>query len=271
MKDSDSIARQQLEDLATLGIDHDGPIVYQKDRTGIYEDALVRLGDLVYECFCSRKDITEAAQAPHGVVPKYPGTCRDLSESQKASLRKLRPPSLRINACSAPECIADQLLGSYADTVDDFVVRRADGVFAYNFAVVVDDGLQDVDQVVRGADLLDSSPRQAWLASQLGFRVPEYLHVPLVIGLDNTRLAKREKAVSLAQLHQQGISTTDLLSMLAASLGLASAGEKVTVAMLIDRFDPAKLPREPWQFTQLLAPGKHDVDQEDHRGTLRDS
>ena len=244
--DADQITARQLADLAELGLDHDGQILRQSQRSTVYEQAFAQLGPLVYECFCSRKDVAEATQAPHGSTPRYPGTCRNLSRAERERRRRVRPPAWRINAGAATCTVTDLLHGPYTVRVDDFVLRRADGVFAYNFAVVVDDGLQGVDQVVRGDDLLESAPRQAWLAAQLGFAVPSYLHVPLVHALDGTRLAKRDQAISLARLHQLGVNTAEVLTQLAASLGLAEAGTPVTLSDLVERFNPIELPRQPW-------------------------
>lgn len=132
--------------------------------------------------------------------------------------------------------------------VDDFVLRRNDGTPAYNLAVVVDDAESGVDQVVRGEDLLDSSPRQAWLADQLGVDPPTYAHVPLVLNRDRKRLAKRDGAVTLTQLAAQGVSPAQVMSRIAISLGDAAEGEPVTVHDLASRFDPDRLPREPWVY-----------------------
>jgi glutamyl-tRNA synthetase len=246
MKDADQITCNQLRDLTDLGLTHDGPILRQQDRSLVYEQALSRLEPLIYECYCSRKDILEASTAPHGTLPRYPGTCRNLSTHERTALRRERPPALRINASSTVVGVTDLLHGHHSDEVDDFVVRRADGVFSYTFAVVVDDGLQFVDQVVRGDDLLESAPRQAWLATQLGFTPPEYLHVPLVYSGDGTRMAKRDKAVSLGRLRKKGISTQVILNHLAQSLNLATEDESVGLDQLVDRFDPVVLPKEPW-------------------------
>lgn len=248
LPDADAIAERQLADLAALGLRHDGPVIHQKDRTKLYEQALSELTGLVYECFCSRKDVWEATRAPHGTTPRYPGTCRDLSESEKAARRARRTPAWRVDTAGVSSTITDLVHGRYTAPVDDFVVRRADGVFSYNFAVVVDDGLQGIDQVVRGDDLLASAPRQAWLAARLGFPVPAYLHVPLVEAPDGTRLAKRDAAVSLATLTQAGVTIPDILTRLARSLNLARDNESVTLGQLVDRFDPAKLPRAPWRI-----------------------
>ncbi|MCL2735917.1 MAG: tRNA glutamyl-Q(34) synthetase GluQRS [Propionibacteriaceae bacterium] len=246
LSDAQRITEGQLTDLARIGMTWDGPVVHQRDRQDVYEQALARLGDRVYECFCSRKDVAEATRAPHGTTPVYPGTCRGLSSAEKDRLRAVRPPCLRVDAQAAHQSVTDLLSGPHTGVVDDFVVRRADGVFAYNFAVVVDDCAQGVDQVVRGDDLLDSSPRQAWLATLLGFTPPTYLHVPLVHSPDGSRLAKRDHALSLSRLRAAGISTAQVLSHLAASLNLAEEGDQVALADLVDRFDPALLPRDPW-------------------------
>jgi len=246
LPEADAIAARHLADLATLGLVPDGAVVRQSGRTALYEAAFDRLDGAVYECFCSRKDVAEATRAPHGTTPRYPGTCRSLGEAAKAELRRTRPPAWRVDARAVTVTVTDRLHGPYTGVVDDFVVRRADGVFAYNFAVVVDDGLQGVDQVVRGDDLLESAPRQAWLAGRLGFTVPEYLHVPLVLAPDGTRLAKRDRAGSLAGLAAAGLDAGTVLAHLAASLGLAAAGEAVTLAGLTARFDPARLPLRPW-------------------------
>jgi len=246
LPDAVAVANRQLADLARLGLTHDRAVVRQHARTPLYEQAFARLDGLVYECFCSRKDVAQATRAPHGATPHYPGTCRDLTEPEKARLRHVRPPSWRVNAQALPWTINDALHGSYSAVVDDFVIRRADGVFAYNFAVVVDDGLQGIDQVVRGDDLLESAPRQAWLARQLGFAEPAYIHVPLVCAPDGSRLAKREDAISLTRLREAGVPINEVRYRLAASLRLAGPRETVGLRDLVERFDPAKLPREPW-------------------------
>ncbi|MPM80414.1 Glutamyl-Q tRNA(Asp) synthetase [bioreactor metagenome] len=142
--------------------------------------------------------------------------------------------------------VVDELAGRCSGTVDDFVLRRNDGAYAYNLAVVVDDLAQGVDQVVRGDDLLASSPRQAWLTERLGGRVPTYAHVPLVVNRQGRRLAKRDGAVTLADLAAHGTPAAAVRSRLAVSLGLAEPGEPVTPADLLARFDPATLPRTPW-------------------------
>jgi glutamyl-tRNA synthetase len=237
MEDLDSqrvrpgMEERQLADLAAIGIDWDGPVVRQSERRSLYEDALDRLD--TYPCFCTRAEIREAASAPHGPVGAYPGTCRELSAAERRVREALgRPPALRVRAQGAHVEVVDLMLGSVSGTVDDFVVRRGDGVFAYNLAVVVDDADQRVDQVVRGSDLADSAPRQAWLARTLGFAEPIYAHVPLVLGPDGKRLAKRHGAVTRDE---------HTLRWIATSLGLQGD----TADELLAHFDPAGIPAEP--------------------------
>lgn len=241
------VAEGQVADLTAIGLDFDPPAMRQSERQDAYAAAAESLSDLLYECYCTRREIAEAASAPHddGFRP-YPGTCRDLTEAERAERRRLRPPALRIRADGARCTIADVWAGSVAGVVDDFVVRRNDGVWAYNFAVVVDDLAQGVDQVVRGDDLLSSAPRQAWLTRLLGGRPPVYGHVPLAVNRAGTRLAKRDGAVTLADLAARGVGPEQVLTMLAASLDLAEPGEPVSTGELLRRWEPARLPRSPW-------------------------
>jgi len=239
----------QLEDLRALGLDWDGDPVRQSERIGLYDAALQQLADagLVYECWCTRAEIRAAPSAPHGDLPEgaYPGTCRDLSNAERtASRASARPPALRLRAGDAAVGFEDMLRGPVSGRVDDFVLRRGDGAIAYQLAVVVDDAEQEIDLIVRGADLLDSTPRQILLARLLGQeRSPSFAHVPLVLGPDGMRLAKRHGAVTLAERPE---GPEAVLSMLAVSLGLADPGELVTTDQLLERFDPDRLPAEPW-------------------------
>jgi glutamyl-tRNA synthetase len=235
---------EQLADLAALGLDWDGEVVFQSRRGALYDDALATLRErgLLYECFCTRAEIREAASAPHGPLPEgaYPGTCRALTEAQRDERRAAgRRPALRVRADSARVGFEDRLLGRYEGVVDDFVVQRNDGSAAYNLAVVVDDADQGVGEVVRGADLLDSTPRQLWLARALGVPEPSHVHVPLVLGADGARLAKRHGAVTLRE-----VPPDRALGWMAASLRLPGP----TPAAMLAGFDPAALPREPTVF-----------------------
>jgi glutamyl-tRNA synthetase len=238
---------QQLADLQAIGLDWDGRVLHQTDRTRDYDDALAELRDagLLYECFCTRAEIREAASAPHGPLPEghYPGTCLRLSDRERAAKKAGgRPPALRVRADGVRIDFVDELLGPYDGVVDDFVVRRNDGAHAYNLAVVVDDGFQGIGQVVRGADLLDSTPRQIWLARALDLPVPRFAHVPLVLGPDGARLAKRHGAVTLRDVDPRAA-----LRWMASTLGLT--GE--TPREMLAGFDPQRLPREATRFTGL--------------------
>jgi glutamyl-tRNA synthetase len=237
---------EQLRDLAAVGLDWDGPVVRQSERIELYEQALDRLRalDLVYECWCTRAEIREAASAPHGDRPEgaYPGTCKRLTAAERAARQaSSRPPALRVDADGARLAFEDRLQGHQEGVVDDFVVRRNDGAFAYNLAVVVDDGAQRIGEVVRGADLLDSTPRQLWLAEQLEIPAPRHAHVPLMRGPDGARLAKRHGAVTLADRAAQGQTADDVRDELAASLGLCARGEHLTPAELVERFSARSL------------------------------
>lgn len=253
----DEFVREHLSDLAALGIDHDGAVVRQSDppvRRG-HEQALEWLdaAGRLYPCWCSRREVAEAASAAHGPQAEdaYPGTCRDLTERQRAERAEHEPdrvPSLRVRADGAIRTISDRLHGDHTGVVDDFVVRRGDGVCAYNLAVVVDDAAQGVTEVVRGDDLVSGTPRQAWLCDLLGLAVPAYVHVPLVLGEDGDRLSKRHGAVTRADLAARGVDAARLLTILAESLGLARPGEAVDASVLLTRFDPDAVPTEPWTF-----------------------
>ena len=261
--------RAHLADLKALGLDWDGEVVRQSDRFDRYEAALDRLAadGLLYPCYCSRREVLAAVSAPHGPQPggAYPGTCRDLTPRDRAAREAGgRRPAWRVRAGGERVQVVDRLHGGFDAVVDDFVVRRGDGAPAYQLAVVVDDADQRVGEVVRGDDLLDSTPRQAWLGRRLAVPVPAYAHVPLVLGADGERLAKRHGAVTLADLAAAGASPVSVLTSMAISLGLAVAGEAdaaataglsadALVAILVERFDPAGLPRRPWTFHPVSA------------------
>ncbi|MGC4963961.1 tRNA glutamyl-Q(34) synthetase GluQRS [Gordonia sp. DT101] len=253
MEDLDRTAvgadRRQLADLTALGMDWDPPVVYQSTRLATYQSVIDGLRDrgCTFECFCTRREILEAPSAPHAPQGAYPGTCRDLTDAERAERRATgRPPAIRLRTDAELFSVSDLLHGSYAGVVDDFVIQRNDGTPAYNLAVVVDDAAQGVDQVVRGDDLLSSAPRQAYLASLLGHTPPTYAHVPMVLNPDHVRLSKRDGAVTIADLAEREVTAAQVLSHIAQSLWLADRGEVVDIAMLSERFRPDALPREPW-------------------------
>lgn len=233
-------AAEQLAALAAIGLDHDGEIVRQSQRTARYEDVLAQLerDGLLYRCWCTRAEIREAPSAPHEHLPQgaYPGTCRELTAGKIAEREASgRPPALRVRAGGARELFVDRLCGPVDGIVDDLVIRRNDGAFAYNFAVVIDDGDQDVGEVVRGADLLDSTPRQLWLQRRLGLARPGYAHVPLMLGPRGDRLSKRDGAVTLGERLALGESPEQVRGMLATSVGLAADGETPACDVLVAR------------------------------------
>jgi len=244
------MAARQLADLAALGLDWDGPVLRQSERLDVYARALAQLDadGLLYPCYCTRREIRDAASAPHGPLPEgaYPGTCRDLSATERSERERAgRPPALRLTANAVVVSFTDRLLGEHSAVVDDLVVRRNDGAPAYNLAVVIDDSAQGIGEVVRGADLLDTTARQLHVGALLGLPAPRYAHVPLVLGPDGARLAKRHGAVTLADRAAVGQSAAQVRSRLAASVGLAATDELPSLAQLLERFDPGALPREP--------------------------
>ena len=251
-----------LSDLRWLGLDWDegpdtgGPAApyTQSERGAIYEEHLQRLQEagVVYPCYCSRADIARAASAPHGAEdgPAYPGTCRDpLQREQQRRRAGGRPPALRFRVPGGVFRIQDGLYGlveqDVARATGDVVVRRADGVPAYQLAVVVDDALMAITDVVRGTDLLFSTPRQIALYHAFGYAVPRFLHVPLAVDASGERLAKRHGAVGLGPLRESGLPPEYVVGALAGSVGLVPPGTALTARELLTIFDPLRLAREP--------------------------
>ena len=251
------MGEQQLGDLAALGITFDGKPVMQSQRLAAYQDALITLADRTYECFCSRREIAEAASAPHETVARYPGTCRNLTEADRMDRKLRRQPALRLRADGAVQTVHDLLHGDITAEVDDVVLQRNDGTPAYNLAVVVDDGFSGVDQVVRGDDLLPAAVSQAFLTELLGHRPPAYAHVPLAVNAAGRRLAKRDGAVTLPELAARGWESGNVLGLIAESLDLATPGEHISLDALLERFDPGRLPRHPWVVKGLRSARDH--------------
>jgi len=239
---------EQISDLLALPLDWDEPPVRQSERLPLYDDAVAELrrADRLYPCFCTRAEIREAASAPHGDLPEgaYPGTCRSLSDSvRRARIDAGERFALRLRADGERIEFDDRLRGRVGGAVDDFVVVRNDGVHAYQLAVVVDDAAQGVGEVVRGDDLAGSTPRQILLQRLLGLPTPRYAHVPLVLGPDGRRLAKRDDPPGA-----QGST----LTWLAHSLGLARERAVVRDAReLLDEFEPDRIPRKSVRFDAL--------------------
>ena len=268
-------AERQLADLQAMGLDWDvspgsaaestegkeAGVLYQSTRLAAYERAVQRLREagLVYECFCTRREIQEASSAPHGAPGAYPGTCRGLSEAQREERRAQRPPALRLRAECTSYTVQDDFYGAYTGLVDDFVLVRNDGTYAYNLTSVVDDAFVGVEQIVRGDDLLPSAPRQAYLASLLGLPQPRYAHVPLALNEEGKRLAKRDGAVTLPQLREAGVEVPTILGWIAASIPVYNADGSAhsadvpvpNAAAILERFDPARMATEPWIVRNL--------------------
>lgn len=250
---------QMLEDLRWLGLDWDegsdcggpfGPYL-QSERQAMYEEYLARLraADLVYPCYCSRAEVARAASAPQGAGdegPRYPGTCQNLSAAERRERETAgKRPCLRFRAPERLIAFADLIAGpveqDVAQVVGDFIVSRSDGIPAYQFAVVVDDGLMQINQVVRGADLLGSTARQIALFEALGFAVPVFGHVPLVVDAQGARLAKREQSAGVGALRAAGVAAEQVIGALAASCGLCAPGEAMSATDALDSFAPERL------------------------------
>jgi len=221
-------ARERIEeDLRWLGLDWDEAPVQQSERGALYEHAATTLAarGLVYPCDCSRAEIARAASAPHeGDEAVYPGFCRDRDPSRPMK----RPPALRVRVLAEVVAYEDGAVGPVAQElateVGDFVLRRGDGAFAYQLAVVVDDAAMGITDVVRGADLVGSTPRQIWLARALGVSPPRHTHVPLVVAPDGARLEKRTRGATVRALREAGVSAPSIVGALAHGLGLWPSG-----------------------------------------------
>jgi glutamyl-tRNA synthetase len=247
-------AEQILDDLRWLGLDWDGKPVVQSERLPLYERALagLRERELVYPCTCTRSDVAQAASAPHAGQegPAYPGTCAKRQASAADGLD--RPFAWRFRVTHVP-AFRDGYLGDVSLTADalggDFVVWKSAGTPAYQLAVVVDDAEMGITEVVRGDDLVPSTPRQILLYEALGLAPPRFVHVPLVVGLDGRRLAKRHGDTRLAALRDAGVSPQALIGLLAWSCGWLDRPEPVTPADLLPRFRLGAIPRRPFVLT----------------------
>lgn len=241
---------QVMRDLEWLGLDWDNEPVYQSRRTEIYAEyfhALEQQG-LIYPCYCTRAERL-AASAPHRSdgISVYDGRCRRLTPQEREHLSASRRPAWRVAVPPRYIAFTDLCQGLYEEQLDrdcgDFILRRSDGVYAYQLAVVVDDALMGVDQVVRGRDLLDSTPRQIWLNETLGFSVPEYAHIPLLLAPDGRRLAKRDRDMELGQI-QALYTAPELVGRLAHLAGLIPEYAPVTPTQLIPLFSWNKVVKD---------------------------
>jgi glutamyl-tRNA synthetase len=256
---------QAMEDLRWLGLEWDGEPLFQSRRGGDYAAALeqLRAAGRIYPCVCSRREIEIAARAPHDGEegPVYPGTCRGkFRDADEARRNTGRAPCWRFATDhDHPRVEFDDALHGrcnfeVAQQLGDFVVSRSDGIAAYQMATVVDDHAQGVTEVVRGDDLITSTPRQLLLYRALGLTPPRFLHVPLVLDAAGQRMAKRRDSTRLAALREAGVSAAQVVGALAASCGWAAPGERVMPAQLIARFDLSKLPPQPARLDPLNPP-----------------
>jgi len=245
---------RMLYDLRWLGLDWDeGPDIggpyapyTQSERQEIYASYLQRLADkgLIYPCYCSRAEIARAASAPQGDEgPRYPGTCRNLTQAQRRQYEAdKRRPSLRFRVdderiVSFTDLLAGPLEQQVHQTIGDFIVCRSDGLFAYQFAVVVDDALMRINQVVRGADLLQSTPRQVLLYEALEYPVPTFAHVPLLLDEHGKRFSKRIQSAGLEPLRAAGATPAQVVGLIAADCGLVEKGEQLTASELAQQYN----------------------------------
>ncbi len=240
----DGAADAFCEDHLWLGLDWDEGPVYQSEREHLYSAALSELQDRghLFLCTCSRKEIAAVASAPHdGMGPRYPGTCR------AGPTKPDRPAATRFIAPEQTPSFEDVLFGSCGGGPDagDFVVRRADGVWAYQLAVVVDDIDMRISEVVRGADLLSSTPSQIALHRALGYREPAFFHVPLVLDTDGTRMSNRHGAVTISELRNWGLAPEVVVGVLAHSLGIQPDPRPATPAELLGSFEVGHIDKEP--------------------------
>lgn len=241
-------ARLIVDDLTWLGIDWDEQLT-QSARISAYQSAFETLcsRDHVYPCFCSRADL-HAASAPHASdgTPLYAGTCRELTLEQVAKKSRIRPPAYRIEVPDKTIEFTDGHLGlvrqNLAGECGDFVVRRSDGVFAYQLVCVVDDALTGCTQVVRGDDLLSSTPRQLFLYEELGYEAPQFFHHPMLLSPDGRRLSKRDRDLDLGELRARHATPERLVGKLASMLGIIERPVPCMPRELIGEFSWAKLP-----------------------------
>ena len=254
---NDEYAALIRDDLRWLGLDWDEEQPPQSARTAAYCRALEALDamGLIYPCYCSRSEL-HAASAPHGSdgTYVYPGTCRDLSPAQRAA--KTRPPALRLRVPNETVRFTDGVQGEHTENLEtdcgDFILRRSDGVFAYQLAVVCDDGDGGVTEVVRGADLLGSTARQMYLQRLLGYPTPAYCHIPMLLAPDGRRLSKRDRDLDLGVLRQR-LRPEALLGLLAAAAGLTDSPAPISAAELAAQFDWSRVRRSDILLPQQIS------------------
>ena len=244
------LADQCIEDLTWLGFTWDEPPLFQSQRGEIYQKYFDRLTDmgLTYPCFCTRAQL-HAAQAPNlgDHEPVYAGTCAHLTPEEIAEREKTRRPAMRMRVPDRDVTAMDRHYGAFTENLardcGDYIIRRSDGLWGYQLACVVDDALTGVTEIVRGRDILFSTPRQMELLTTLGFDIPAYYHIPLLTDSEGRRLAKRDKDLDLTALSQH-MSAEDILGMLAASAGIIPESRPMGLEELVKVFDWENVRRE---------------------------
>ncbi len=251
------LAQQCIEDLTFLGFTWDEPVIYQSDRSDIYKAALDRLTDAghIYPCFCTRAQLMSLAAPNLGDTQViYSGACANLTPEEAAERMKTRAPALRLRVSDEDVAFADGLYGHQQENLKrdcgDFILRRSDGLYGYQLAVVVDDALQGVTEVVRGRDILSATPRQLYLQRLLGYDSPGYVHIPLLTDHLGRRLAKRDKDLDLSELCKR-LTPQEILGRLACSAGLLSEVRPVTLEQLIPLFDWRKIRRDDMRLPEM--------------------
>ena len=239
------------------GIDGESSPYVQSERDDLYGAALRVLNEkgLVFRCTCSRKDIRMAASAPHGTTPVYPGTCREARH-----IGVDHPCSSRFRVPDRRVCIQDRVTGTIVQDmqteVGDFILRRSDGLFAYQLAVVVDDSLMGITDVVRGVDLLESTPRQILLYEALGVQPPDFWHVPLMFDEGGERMSKRFGSTTIEQFRADGGTASQLVGELAASIGLVEPGKHLSPRELLNMYDIASFRQHLQRCMNQPGPGQ---------------
>ncbi len=254
-----ALARQCIDDLQWLGFAWDEPVLYQSERGDIYRQALDALtaGGHIYPCFCTRAQLMSLAAPNLGDTQVvYSGACASLTPEEAAARSKVRAPAMRLRVPDEDIAFVDGLYGSQRENLKrdcgDFILRRSDGLYGYQLAVVVDDALTGVTEVVRGRDILSATPRQLYLQRLMGYPHPDYVHIPLLTDAQGRRLAKRDKDLDLSHLAKT-FTPEDILGMLAFSAGLLKEMRPITLEGLIPLFSWQKVPRDDLRLPEKIS------------------
>lgn len=250
---------QAMEDLKWFGFRWDEEPLWQSERTDVYESHLEKLQqkELVYPCFCTRAQL-HASVAPNlgDTQYVYPRTCAHLTKTQIDALAQTRNPATRLRVPDEVLAFEDGLFGHQEENLardcGDFILRRSDGLFGYQLAVVVDDALSGVNEVVRGRDILSATPRQMYLLRELGYPIPNYIHIPLLMDSEGRRLAKRDRDLDLTALSRR-FTADELIGKLAFSAGLLEEERAVSLEQLIPLFDWTKVKRDDMRLPKSLS------------------